>query len=432
MLKITAVESGSIAEELDLEMGDVLLRINGHSIRDLVDYHIYGGDEELLLEILKKNGDLWDLELEKDAFEPLGLQLEHPEPAQCGNNCIFCFVHQLPRGMRSSLYIKDEDFRYSYLYGAYLTLTNIDEQDIQRIIEQRLSPLYVSVHATNEELRERMIGRRGPPILQLLERLTSEGIEIHTQIVLCPGYNDGPEMERSLGDLKQLYPGVRSLAIVPVGLTGYRQRLPQLKPPTREEARNVLEMIRRFQEDSLRTAESRFVFAADELYLIAGWDFPSPKEYENYPQLENGVGIIPRFRSEADEVLEAARLLDCPEVSSFTGQSSAEELERFVDALSSRTGVRINLYPVPNKFFGGHVSVTGLLTGKDVIGRLKGQTLGKFLLVPDVVLREGEDLFLDDISLTDLERELGVPVKKIETSPWGLLEALESLECFSS
>lgn len=428
MLEIIGVDPGSIAEELELNAGDSILTINGHIISDLLDFQVHAATEELLLEVRKHDGELWDLEVEKDADSDLGLNFEHPEPTQCGNNCIFCFVHQLPKGMRRTLYVKDEDYRFSYLYGSYVTLTNVTEADIERIIRQRLSPLYVSVHATDEQLRTRLLGRQGPPILELLKRLAGAGIEIHTQVVLCPGINDGQELARTIEDLVVLYPWVLTLAVVPVGLTGYRQRLPDLRPPTADEARIILTSIHDYQERFLRNCGSRFVFAADELYLKAGLEFPPLVAYEDLAQVENGVGLVPQFRAEATEVLSEAPSLQLSAVATFTGESAKGELSRFVAELSAKTGTLIHLYPVRNVFFGGHVSVTGLLTGRDVLNELKGKDLGQALLVPDVVLREGDAVFLDDISLEDLERELGVKVLKVASTPWGLLDGLELLD----
>jgi putative radical SAM enzyme (TIGR03279 family) len=427
MLEIIAVDRGSIGAELELEAGDGILAVNGQPVRDILDFQLYAATEELLLEVRKKDGELWDLEIEKDAPDLMGLHFEHPEPTQCGNNCIFCFVHQLPRGMRTTLYVKDEDYRFSFLYGSYVTLTNIGEEEIERIVTQRLSPLYVSVHATEEQLRQKLIGRPGPPILDLLRQLTAAGIEIHTQVVLCPGYNDGAELERTVEDLQALYPGVRSLAVVPVGLTGYRQRLPQLRPPSPDEARSLLAILHDYQERFLGQTGCRFVHAADELYLKADVEFPPLEDYEDLAQLENGVGMIPLFRAEAAEALAEAEPLKAPTVSTFTGESAYPELERFVGDLSRKIGVDIHLYSVPNQFFGGHVSVTGLLTGQDILAQLRGKHLGEVLLVPDVVLKEGEDVFLDDLSLLDLERELGVGVSKISSTPWGILEGIEDL-----
>jgi putative radical SAM enzyme (TIGR03279 family) len=427
MLEILAVAPGSIAAELELEAGDCLLAINGRPVRDLLDFLLDETDEELLLEIRKRSGELWDLELDKDAGQPLGLEFEHPQPTQCGNNCIFCFVHQLPRGMRPSLYVKDEDFRFSYLYGSYVTLSNVSEADVRRIVDRRLSPLYVSVHATEDRVRQEMLGRSGPSILELLRRLTAEGIEVHAQIVLCPGINDDVVLDRSIADLQALYPGVRSLAVVPVGLTGYRQRLPALRPPDQAEAVAIIERIHDCQQRFRKAGGSRFVFAADEFYLRAEREIPGLAAYEDLPQLENGVGLLARFRAAADEALREARPLECGPVAMVTGVSAAAEVERFVAALGAATGVAMRLFTVTNRFFGGHVSVTGLLTGADLLAALRGQELGVALLLPAVMLREGDELLLDDLSLADLERELGVPVRVIDDSPWGLLHALEDL-----
>jgi putative radical SAM enzyme (TIGR03279 family) len=427
MLEILAVEPGSIAEELELQAGDVLLAVNDKPLRDQIDFQVYTAVEDLVLEVRRKDGEMWELELEKDAFEPLGLHFEHPDPTQCGNNCIFCFVHQLPRGLRRTLYVKDEDYRFSYLYGSYVTLTNISDADMERIIEQRLSPLYVSVHATDEELRARLIGRQGPPVLDLLERLTAAGIEVHTQIVLCPGFNDGAQLERTIGDLYALHPGIRTLAVVPVGLTGYRERLPQLRPLNAAGAAAVLETLHRFQERYLAETGTRFVFAADELYLKAGVEFPPLEAYEELSQVENGVGLIPVFRADAVDVLLEARKLRAGAVSTFTGASASGELTRFAADLAAKTGVKIHLHTIRNDFFGGEVTVAGLIAGADLIAQLQGKELGEALLVPDVVLRDGEDVFLDDLTLPQVAQALGVAVIKIDSTPWGLLEGLEEL-----
>ncbi len=427
MLEILAVDAGSIAEELELEPGDTILSVNGRPVRDLVDMELAGAEEQLLIEVEKKGGELWDLEFEKDADEPLGLHFPHPEPTQCGNNCLFCFVHQLPRGMRRTLYVKDEDYRFSFLYGAYVTLTNIEDEALDRIIEQRLSPLYVSVHATDDQLREKLLGRRAPPILEVLGRLAAAGITIHTQIVLCPGINDGDDLQKTMDDLHALYPQVCSLAVVPVGLTGYRDRLPALRTPTRVEARRVLEQIHHAQARFGSGGESRFVFAADELYLRAELPFPPLEAYEDLPQIENGVGMVALFRRQASDTLQEAAPLDAPAVSVFTGESFAPELESFAEDLRAATGVRIAVHRIRNRFFGGQVTVAGLLTGKDVAEQLQGKVGTPVLFVPDVVLREGEDVFLDDMSVEELGQVLGVRTVVVEASPMGLLEGLEAI-----
>ncbi|MCM2264670.1 MAG: DUF512 domain-containing protein [Desulfuromonadales bacterium] len=427
MLDILDIEPGSIAAELGLQPGDRLMALNGEPVRDLLDYQLLAEEEELLLEIERADGELWEVEIDKDADEPLGIVLPHPEPDQCGNNCLFCFVHQLPPGMRRSLYIKDEDYRFSYLYGAYITLSNIDESALQRILDQRLSPLYVSVHATEEQLRERLLGRRGPAILDLLRRLTAGGITIHTQVVVCPGINDGEQLERTFRDLLELAPAISSLAIVPVGLTGYRQRLPQLRAVTNDEARVLVEWVQARQQEGLKHLGTRFVYAADELYLAAGIAFPPLADYEGLPQLENGVGLVARFRAQAAEVLAQAQPLELAAMSVVTGVSSAAELRSFCRDLGRKTGVPLEVIVVPNRFFGGAVTVTGLLTGHDIVEALAGCALGETLLLPDVLLREGTEMLLDDMTIDEVERCLGVRVEVVPADPWGIWDILETL-----
>jgi putative radical SAM enzyme (TIGR03279 family) len=435
MLDILDIEPGSIAAELGLRPGDRLLALNGEPVRDLLDYHLLCQREELLLEIERVDGELWEFEIEKDADEPLGLQLPHPEPDQCGNNCLFCFVHQLPPGMRRSLYVKDEDYRFSYLYGAYVTLTNLDETAMQRILSRRLSPLYVSVHATAAQLREQLLGCKGPAILDQLRQLSAGGILIHTQVVICPGINDGAELEQTFRELLELavpqgseaQTGIASLAIVPVGLTGYRQRLPELRAVTPVEARALIAWLHARQDECLSRLGTRFVFAADELYLMAGCDFPPLAAYEMLPQLENGVGLVARFRAQAGEVLAQARALDLPPVVVVTGVSAAGELRTFCTALADRCGVPIEVIAVPNRFFGGAVTVTGLLTGRDILDELAAKMRGAVVLLPDVLLREGTDVLLDDMTVAELGWHLNATIEVVPAEPWGLWDILETL-----
>ena len=266
MVRIELVDPESYAAELGLVAGDQLLFINDHDIEDLVDYHRYIEGDRLTLEILRAEGELWEIDIEKDSHEAFGLNVEHPQPRQCGNQCQFCFVHQLPKGMRRTLYIKDEDYRFSYLYGSYITLTNLDEGDLQRIIRDQLSPLYISVHATDHTLRKKMLGVDIPEILPLIERLTAAGIDLHCQIVLCPGLNDGSALCQTVEDLAQFYPKILSLAVVPVGLTKHRLRLPQLQKNNRDDALKCLETIHTYQETFLSLNRSRFVFPADDAF----------------------------------------------------------------------------------------------------------------------------------------------------------------------
>ncbi len=427
MVRIEQVDSGGIASELGIEPGDQLVALNGQPVRDLIDVQLVEQEEQLVLEVLRSDGEVWELDIEKDADEPLGFDVEHPEPQQCGNHCIFCFVHQLPRGMRRSLYVKDEDYRFSYLYGAYVTLGNIHEEELARITCQRLSPLYVSVHATDEEVRCRLLGKNVPPILPLLRRLAAAGIELHTQVVLCPGINDGACLEQTIRELYALGPQVATLAVVPVGLTGHRERLFPLRPLSREEAGTSLSLIHALQREFLAERGSRFVFAADELYLQAGEPFPGLETYEQLSQVENGVGLIPLFRDQAEQVLTVAEPIALDGVSLVTGISFAPELQRFTERLSQRTGVRLTVRAVENRFFSGAVSVAGLVTGGDILAQLAGEDLGDALLLPDVMFRDGEDVLLDDLPLQELERGLNVRVFKVDSSPWGILDTLEEL-----
>jgi putative radical SAM enzyme (TIGR03279 family) len=427
MLEITSIESGSIAEELGLQPGDKLLQVNAEKINDLVDYLIEESSEVLDLEVERINGEIWQLEIEHDSDEPLGIGLPHPEPRQCGNNCIFCFVHQLPRGMRRSLYVKDEDYRFSYLYGAYVTLTNLSEDDLQRILRKRLSPLYISVHASELGLRQKLLGKAVPDVLPLMRTLVDNGIELHTQVVVCPGVNDGIHLEKTLAALTTLVPGVKTLAIVPVGLTGHRMHLPDLRVHTRPEAAGLIDWVESRQAELLAKIGTRFIFAADELYLKAGAEFPELAAYEDLAQIENGVGLIPVFRMQAEEVLQEAGQLTVPSVSLVTGVSAASEINAFAGKLSRQCEVDLRVHVVENHFFSGQVTVAGLLTGQDLLEQLANVELGQILLVPDVMLREGEDVFLDDVRLSDLADHLNIEVEVVPADPWGIWDMLDTL-----
>ncbi len=427
MQKIEGVELKSYAADLQLEYGDCLLSINGRQIEDLIDYYQAIETDQLRLEVLHQNGDRCFYEIEKEPQEDLGLSLEHPSPQQCGNNCIFCFVHQLPKGMRRTLYVKDEDYRFSYLYGSYITLSNIKPAELERIIDQQLSPLYISVHATDDRLRSQLLGCQAPPILPLLRKLTAAGIELHCQMVLCPGLNDDQALRQSIEQLAALRPQLASLAVVPVGLTKHRQQLPMLRKLTSAEAAASLDLIESYQRDYLAEQGRRFVFAADEIYLQAGREVSELEAYEDLPQLENGVGLIAQFRQQSSEVLLEAEPLELSRASLVTGVSFVPELTSFIERLGLRTSIELQILPIENRFFGSEVTVTGLLTGADLLAQLQGQDLGDGLLIPDVMLKEGEQLLLDDISLQNLSTSLSCPVLAVESSPWGILEGLERL-----
>jgi putative radical SAM enzyme (TIGR03279 family) len=429
-LLIEGVTPGSIADEFELEAGDRLLAVNGHLLRDLIDYSYYTSSEKkLLLEIFRRDGETWELEVEREEGEPLGLTFATPAPARCRNNCIFCFVHQLPKGLRTPLYVKDEDYRLSFLNGNYVTLANIRQAELDRIIEQRLSPLYISVHATNPELRQRMLGKNGiPPILEQLQILAAARITLHTQVVLCPGINDGPELERTVADLAKLYPAVRSLAIVPLGLTRHRQNLPQLKSVDKEYAREFIAQWGPRARALKKSLGEPFLFLADEFYLKAALPFPLLRDYGDLPQIENGVGMVPLFLREAAKTQRSARHLGDFRVTVATGVSSFPFVSEFLAKLGEKTGLTMVPVAVENRLFGESVTVSGLVSGNDIVTALAGVDIGRALLVPDVMLKEGEGMFLDDVSLEELGTRLGCRVGTFDCTPQGLYRRLKDLE----
>lgn len=424
-LLIDHVQPGSIAEELEIEAGDRLVAINGQDLRDIIDFSFYAHDEELTLEIVKPSGEHWEAEIERDGDEPLGLVFAPPVPAQCGNKCVFCFVHQLPKGLRRPLYVKDEDYRLSFLYGNYVTLSNISREDLNRIVTLRLSPLYISVHATNPALRERLLGRTEIlPILDVMRELAAARIVMHTQIVLCPGLNDGVELEKTVRDLAGLHPWVESLAIVPIGLTKHRRGLPALEPVTAGYAETFVQNWQPAAERLERELGASFLFIADEFYIKAGLPFPPLETYGDLPQIENGVGMIPLFLDEAERVLKKARKGKPVTVTVVTGESPYRYLAAFLEKLSARTGATFKPVAVHNRLFGESVTVTGLVAGSDIVEELSGRDLGDAVLVPDVMLKEGEGIFLDDLSVDGLEKSLGTRVLVVEATPQGVVDAL--------
>jgi putative radical SAM enzyme (TIGR03279 family) len=429
-LLIEAVAPGTISDEFELQAGDRLLAVNGHPLRDLIDYSYYTSSEnDLLLEVARSDGEIWELEIGREAGEPLGLTFAPPAPARCRNNCIFCFVHQLPRGLRKPLYVKDEDYRLSFLNGNYVTLANITGKELKRIIEQRLSPLYISVHATDPRLREHLLGKAGiPPIMEQLHALTDARITLHTQVVLCPDVNDGPQLERTVEDLTALYPSVQSLAIVPLGLTRHRTNLPQLRPVDSEYARAfITEWGPRVKALKKKLGEP-FLFLADEFYLKAGLPFPPLREYGDLPQIENGVGLVPLFLRDAARTVRTARPVVDFRVTVVTGVSSFGFVGEFLEQLGQKTGLRLVPVAVENRLFGESVTVSGLVTGNDIVAALQGKEIGRALLVPDVMLKEGEGVFLDDVSLEELGTKLGCRITIFDSTPQGLYRTLRKLK----
>ncbi|ADL12570.1 DUF512 domain-containing protein [Acetohalobium arabaticum] len=406
-VEITDIRPDSIADELDIESGDKLLRINDQQIRDYIDYRFLSTDLYLELLIRKKNGEEWLYEIEKDYDEDLGLEFSsiiYDGLKKCNNNCIFCFVDQSPAGLRETLNLKDDDYRFSFLQGSYITLTNLAEEEINRIKRLHLSPLYVSVHTTDPELRVRMMhNKKAGDILPKLRELVEAGIEFHTQIVLCPEINDGQELDRTIENLIELTPAVRSLAIVPVGLTEYRSGLYSLRSFTAQEAEEVIEQVAKWQEKLAQRGEN-FIYLADEFYLLADRELPAVEDYNGFVQLENGVGMIRLFWQQFEEAADQlpASLNEEADFTLITGELGAEALRPVIDRLNEIEKLSLNLLIVENKFFGSQVTVTGLLAGEDIIKAIEEAEVADKIVLPAVLLND-DDLFIDDLKLSDLE-----------------------------
>ncbi len=436
---------GSIAEELDLEAGDILLSINGQEIKDIFDYHYLTSDEQLVLLVLKQNGEEWELEIEKDESEDLGITFENglmDDYKSCSNKCIFCFIDQMPPGMRDTLYFKDDDSRLSFLQGNYVTLTNMKEQDVRRIIQYRLAPINISVHTTNPQLRCTMLQNRfAGEALKKIERFYEAGIEMNGQIVLCKGINDGAELERTIRDLTSYIPNMESLSVVPVGLTRYREGLYPLEPFEEEDAKRVIAIIEKWQAYCMERFGIHFVHASDEWYLTAGLPLPEEERYDGYLQLENGVGMV---RLLVNEFEEAMNRWTAPEkkaqIRSRTGLGNAAGRQRvtlatgflmkpFLQEMSEQCMKEFPEYEIivraiRNDFFGERITVSGLITAQDLAAQLKGTDIGQRLLLPGNMLRSGEQVFLDDWTVAQLEKALQVRIDIVKSSGQDLLFSL--------
>ena len=427
---VSAVEEGSIGWELGIEPGDRLLSINGQEIEDVFDYHYYVNDENLLVLIEKPDGEQWELEIEKEYEEDLGLTFEQglmDEYRSCRNKCVFCFIDQMPKGMRETLYFKDDDSRLSFLQGNYVTLTNMSDHDIDRIIRYHLEPINISFHTTNPELRCKMLHNRfAGEALKKVDRLYEAGITMNGQIVLCKGLNDGEELERTIRDLTGYLPKLQSVSVVPVGLSRYRDGLYPLEPFTGEDARKVLDTIHRWQEKVYREYGYHFIHAGDEWYIMAGYEMPEESRYDGYLQLENGVGMIRLLQDEFEEEFQILRPTDrAMSLSIATGVLAYDYLERFLIRMKEKCpNLDVRLYKIRNDFFGESITVSGLITGQDLISQLKGRDLGDRLLLPCNMLRSGEDVFLDDVTVSELEETLQVKVDIVKSSGQDFIDAV--------
>lgn len=418
-VEICEVVPNSLGAEMDLETGDRIIKVNGRIVRDYLDFRFQtAGETELVLEVRKQSGEDWEVELDRAEGEDFGLAFEQIVPRQCANECIFCFCNGNPADARPSLFIKDEDVRLSFLYGNYTTLTSISEDEIRRIVEQRLSPQYVSVHATDLDVRAYMLGvdKNRADISIKLQRLLDAGIEVHAQVVLCPGINDNEVLRKTILDLAAEYPRITSVAIVPLGLTRYNsdERLTRV---TREFCRDVIDQVVPLQKQLHAKLGTNFALLGDEIYLRAGRRIPGRSHYGDYPQIEDGVGMVRSFANKFEALVRRLDRVECATLNQkvgtiFTGTLFAPALKKMIDRLNARFGTRLIVEPLENSYFGGDVSVAGLLTGQELL-KARERVTGEFVLIPRQMLKSDEAIMLDGMKLADLSRAMGQPIHAV-------------------
>lgn len=427
---IKDIKPNSIAKELEIEPGDVLLAINDEELTDIFDYQFMTEDEYLTILIEKPDGEQWELEIEKDMDEDIGLVFEQglmDDYKSCSNKCIFCFIDQMPPGMRETLYFKDDDSRLSFLQGNYITLTNMKDADIDRIIRFNLAPINISIHTMNPELRCKMLHNRfAGDALKKIDRLFEAGIPMNGQIVLCKGVNDGVELDFSIREMMKYQPMLQSVSVVPVGLTKFREGLYPLESFDGDDAGKVIDMIESYQKISFEKYGNHFIHASDEWYLLAGRELPPEESYDGYIQLENGVGMMRLMDTEFNAALEEAEFSDVHiTVTAVTGMLAYQFISSLAERLKVKfPNVEVNVAGIRNDFFGEKITVAGLLTGQDIYAQLKDRHLGDALILPTVVLRSGEDVFLDDMTVGELSQKLGVPIRITDCSGGGFLETV--------
>ena len=427
--KIEGVAPGSIFEELEIEKGDTLLTINGMPVADIMDYRYLQADEQLMIEVEKPDGEIWELDVEKDFEEDLGLVFDENmlETRTCKNNCIFCFIDQMPPGMRETLYVKDDDERLSFLLGNYVTLTNLTEAEMERIVRYRIMPINISVHTTNPELRCAMLHNRfAGSIMESLGYFADNGIGMNGQIVLCPGYNDGDELRRTLNDLTGFYPQMASVSVVPVGLSKYREGLAALRKFDAEGARETLSIIGEIQARMRGQHGTNFVYASDEFFLLAGEALPDSSYYDGFPQIENGVGMMTDFRETLEEAVSSAGTVRGndvpPKVGIITGQLAADFMRDCAAKASAVNGAEASVYPVVNDFFGEDITVSGLITGQDIIRQVPAGA-DRYLIPENMVRSHTHDL-LDDVTTEEIEKALQAEVRIVPVDGAAFLEAM--------
>ncbi len=427
---VKSVLKGSPAYKIGMRDGDSLIKLNGNEIMDVLDYRFYQNCEKMTVEFINVKGKIKQKRLRKNEYDELGMEFETylmDKKHSCRNKCIFCFIDQLPNGLRDSLYFKDDDSRLSFFFGNYITLTNITEHEVDRIIKMHISPINISVHTTNPELRVKMMNNKNAgKALDIIYRFNDAGIKLNCQLVLVPDFNDGEELERSLKDLTALR-NVECIAAVPVGLTRYREGLTEIEPFDKKRAEKNLEILEKFSDFTLEKYGRRRVFGADEFYILADRQLPNADYYEEFLQLENGVGLVPLLLSETEKALELCdyRLKNKRKITIATGEAAFPFIKSIVDKVMKKwDNLECRVYPIKNDFFGGEITVAGLITATDISKQLKNEDLGEELLIPSVMLRDGGDMFLDSITLKELSQKLNIKITPVDNDGYCLLDKI--------
>lgn len=428
--KIKQIIENSIAEEMGIEPGDYLVSVNGEQIKDILDYKFQIFDEQITVTIEKANGEEWDLEIEKEAHEDLGIIFPEQlieRPKSCANKCVFCFMDQLPDNVRDTLVFKDDDFRLSFITGNYVTLTNSGYADLDRIIKYHLSPINISVHATDPDTRCKMLNNKNAyKVMDYIKYLTDHDIKVNAQIVLCPDINDGKILDKTIEELSAFAPNLQCIAIVPVGLTKYRDGLYKLRGFTKNDAKKVIAQVNAWQAKFKKKYHINLVYLADEFYIKAGEQMPEFKAYDEFPQLEDGIGMMAYFKKEFDSYLKHFKNREIKKtVSIATGKSAYGFIRAKMDEIEAKfKGLKILVYPIENYFFGPEITVTGLITGSDLVKNLKGKELGEYLILCDDMLKDDADVFLDDMQLDEVATKLNIDIKTVERGGKEIIKAI--------